>query len=119
MKHLASPGRIYSLPLAAFERVQGHAPAELTLLTSKMNLQLVSGSENPARELMLHAQREDRLGHSYEDDGMEQIVPSEISRLVFSIVEVRPSKARLIPIPAGASARLGPNDALIAIHTDY
>ena len=118
-EHLASPGRIYSLPLAAFERVQDHAPAELTPLTPKMNLQLVNGSENPARQLMLHAQREDTMGHSYEDDGMEQTVPSENSRLVFSIVEARPSKSRLIPIPAGASARLGPNDMLIAIHTDY
>ena len=40
-------------------------------------------------------------------------------RVTFSIVEANPSRARVVPIPPGAAARLGPSDVMVALHTDF
>ena len=114
-KVVASPGRVYSLPLAAFDG-RAAAPAELMRLESKMKSDV---SDKDARvhphELLHPPGRHDLL----DDDAEMLVEAAPCTRLMFSVVEANPSKARVVPIPPGAGRRLGHNDVMVAVHTDF
>ena len=117
VKRTAVPGRVYSLPLEAFDRTAG-AAAELWPLEAKMRKE--GALPLDPRTILRHVEHAPQiLGlQIYDDDaGMESLVAAS-PRIVFSIVEANPSKARVIPLPPGAAARLGPCDILVALHAD-
>ena len=117
LKQIAVPGRVYSMPLSAFD---GADAAQAWRLSDKMQ---VGGEAVHPRDL----QQDDQfLGSAVADDaGMEVITIGAApamaagARLVFSVVEANPSKARIVPLPPGVARRLGPSDVQIAMHTDF
>lgn len=52
---------------------------------------------------------------------MDMVVPvgEPPERVVFSIVNSFPSRARVLPLPLGAGRRLGPDDIQVVVHHDH
>ena len=114
-KLVASQGRLYSMPLAIFDRGGDVAPATLMRMESKLKRCIADDDIIYDPRELLH--RPAGLMDDGDGDIMDIVVPR--TRLYFSVVEPNPSKARTIPVPPGASAKLGPTDVLIALHTDH
>lgn len=116
IKRTWKAGCVYSMPASSFDVARlGTGVAELTTLKNK---QLRNGAPMDASQLSrivgfqgLRAYGDDEL--ECHDDAMHADEGREIT---FSIVDPRPSKARVIPLPPGAADRLGPDDIQIAIH---
>jgi hypothetical protein len=114
-------GCVYTMPTSSFDfGALGAGAAQLTRLRSKQT----RGDWAPIGEAQLEqfllstalaglgAFGDDELDCT--DVGMDG---GETRSLTFSIVDPRPSRARVIPVPSGAADRLGPDDIQIAIHT--
>ena len=119
-RSMACAGRVYSLPRSALatERAGG---AELRSLRSKLGLE-----EDTCTELVLAAGIAERVTAAQgrdADDTFDMLVPVEEveheQRIVISVLDSTPSKARVIPLPAGSSRRLGPDDIQVVVHADH
>ena len=117
-KIVASPGRIYSLPLAAFDDRAG-MPAELMRLESKMKIDVSDKDARVDVHELLHPPGQSDLLYGSDDDAEMVVEALTCARLMFSVVEANPSKARVVPIPPGAGRRLGPSDVMVAVHKDF
>lgn len=105
-RQTALAGRVYSLPAAALE---GDDATQLVPLREKLGR---AGEPLDQRALMdLGADANEAVVSAAPDAGPR--------RLFFSIINATPSKARVIPLPAAASSKLGPDDMQVALHVDY
>ena len=105
-KVVASPGRVYSLPLAAFDD-RAAAPAELMRLESKMKSDVSDKDARVHPHELLHPPGRSHLLYGSDDDAEMVVEALPCTSLMFSVVEANPSKARVVPIPPGAGRRLG------------
>ena len=103
-KVVASPGRIYSLPLAVFDESAAE-PAELMRLESNMKNDVSDTNARVHPHELLHPPGRHDLFYGSDDDAEMLVEAAPCTRLMFSVVEASPSKARVVPIPPGAGRR--------------
>ena len=118
-------GRVYSLPLELYGHLHGlrRGCAHVTPLQTKLLPHLQPGAAEQEQEAFL--EQDDPLppqpllqplSLSLLEDAEGDIERRVGSLVFFSVVDTKPSRARIIPIPPGAAARLGPDDIQVARH---
>ena len=121
----ASRGRVYSLPLELYGHLYGlrRGCAHVTPLQTKLLPHLQPGAAEQEQEAFL--EQDDPLppqpllqplSLSLLEDAEGDIGRRVGSLVFFSVVDTKPSRTRIIPIPPGAAARLGPDDIQVARH---
>ena len=116
----ACAGRVYSLPRSALAR-EPAGGAELRTLRAKLGLE-----EDTCPEVVLAAGIAEQVAAAQgrdADDAVDMLVPAaEVEgeqRIVISVLDSTPSRARVIPLPAGSARRLGPDDIQVVVHADH
>ena len=115
-------GRVYSLPLQLYGELDGahRGGAHITPLQTKLLPWHKTALQNPQAEEEQQRPRPRQalqpLSSSILEDAAVDVQRPLCQSVFFSVVDARPSRARIIPVPPGAGSRLGPDDIQIARH---